>query len=55
MTLRRKKGNFIRAKLRIITQKTDPQKALRTVPLVRSLRHSYIRFQDGGSYVEMTC
>ena len=54
MTLRRKIGNFIGAKLRIITQKTDSQKALRTVPPVRSPRHNYMHFQDGGSYMEMT-
>ena len=32
--LRRIKGNFIWAKLRIITQKADSREALRTVPLL---------------------
>ena len=34
------KRNFIQAKLRIIIQVADSQKALRTFPPVRSLRHS---------------
>ena len=51
--LRRKKGNFIQTKLRIITQEADPQKALRTVPPVRSRGHSHIHLQDKGSYIKI--
>lgn len=42
--LRRKKGNFIQLKLRIITQEAASQKTLRILPPVRSRRHSHIRF-----------
>lgn len=44
ITLRRKKErNFIQAKLRSITREADSQKALRTVPPLRSRRHSRIK------------
>lgn len=39
---RRKKGNFIGAKLRIITQEVEAQNARRTVPTARSQRHSHV-------------
>jgi len=37
-------GDFIRAKLRTITQGADCQEALGTVSPVRSQRHSHIHF-----------
>ena len=52
--LRRKKGNFIWAKLRIITREADSQKVLRTVLPVRRRRNSHIPFWDKGSYIKMT-
>lgn len=57
LTSRRSKGeieNFIHANLRVITRETIFQKTLRTVPLVRGRRHSYVHSRDKGSFVKMT-
>ena len=42
--LRRKKGNFFPAKLRIITWEAESQKALRTTPSFRSRSHRHTHF-----------
>ena len=55
ITLReKKKGNFIWTQLKIITQETDSQTALRTVLPVRSQRHNHVRFQDSRPCIKMT-
>lgn len=48
------RGNFIRAKLRIITWEADSWKAWRTVSPGRSGKHGHTHFQDKGSYVQVT-
>ena len=50
----RRKNEIYYSQLRIITQQRNSQKVLRSVPSIRSWRHSHIDFQDKGSYKRMT-
>ena len=43
--VKKKNRNFIQAQLRLIAREADFQKALRTGPPVRSLRHSHTHFK----------
>ena len=51
--IRRKKGILLKPN-RVISRKKILDKALRTVPPVKSWRHSHIHFWDKGSYIKMT-
>ena len=51
--VKKKIGNVIQAKLRVVTQEADFQKALRTTRSLRNQKASRIHFQDKVLYMKM--